>query len=722
MKNKNSLLSFILLFVFFTSSSFSQKLLTVEDIFGTSKFASKTLEMIQWTPDNRAFTYFMKDEKTDRLFIKRVDLKTGKKTILIDSKKVKVLEEPRGEKRFTLNNYFWSPNGKYILLPSGNDIFLFDIKMKKVRQLTHDKAEERDPRFSPDSKKIAYLKNHNLFVLNIASGKESQLTNQGTENLLIGRFDWVYEEEFGIRTGFFWSPDSKHIAYFQLDQSCEPEFPIVDFIPIHNKSPKMRYPNPGDANAIVKIGVVPVEGGKTVWMDIGKKTDIYIPRIKWLNDSQHLAIQRLNRDQNRLYLLFADITTGKSHLILTEDDPHGWVDYNTDITFLKDNRHFIWSSERTNWKHLYLYTLDGIPVKQLTDGNWDVVQLVRVDEKKKLVYFIGTRKSAIERHLYCVDFDGKGFRRLTTEDGWHHINMSPNCRYYIDVFSNAVTPPRTTLYKSNGLKVRILESGKIETLKDYKLSAPKFFTITTKDSLKLNAFMIKPVNFNSAKKYPVLIYTYGGPGSQIVRNAWGGTLGLWHQLMAQKGYIIFGVDNRGTGFKGNKFKNIVYRDIGLGVIDQINGAKYLKSLPYVDGSRIGIWGWSGGGWMTCMAMTKGAKFFKTGVAVAPVTDFRNYDTIWTERYMDQPRDNEKGYDDSNPINYVDNYSGGLLLIHGTSDDNVHMSNTMQLAYALENARKPFDLMIYPRKLHGIGGINTRVHLFNKITEYILRNL
>jgi len=722
MKNKNYVLSFVLLSVFLISSSFAQKLLTVEDIFGTSKFASKTLGKLQWTPDNRAFTYFTRDEDTGRLFIKRVDLKTGKKTVLIDSKKVKVLEEPRREKRFTQNNYFWSPNGKYILFPSGNDIFLFDVKTKKVRQLTHDKAEERDPRFSPDSKKIAYLKNHNLFVLNIASGKESQLTNQGTENLLIGRFDWVYEEEFGIRTGFFWSPDSKHIAYFQLDQSCEPEFPIVDFIPIHNKSSKMRYPNAGDPNAIVKIGVIPAEGGKTVWMDIGKKTDIYIPRIKWLNDSQHLAIQRLNRDQNRLYLLFADITTGKSHLILTEDDPHGWVDYNTDITFLKDNRHFIWSSERTNWKHLYLYTLDGVPVKQLTDGNWDVVQLVRVDEKKKLVYFIGTKKSAIERHLYCVNFNGKGFRRLTAEDGWHSINMSPNCRYYIDVFSDAVTPPRTTLYKSNGRKIRVLESGKIEALKDYKLSAPKFFTITTEDSLKLNAFMIKPVDFNPAKEYPVLIYTYGGPGSQIVRNAWGGSRGLWHQLMAQKGYIIFGVDNRGTGFKGNEFKNIVYRDIGLGVIDQINGAKYLKSLPYIDGSRIGIWGWSGGGWMTCMAMTKGAGFFKTGVAVAPVTDFRNYDTIWTERYMDQPQDNEKGYDDSNPITYIDNYRSGLLLIHGTSDDNVHMSNTMQLAYALENARKPFDLMIYPKKLHGIGGINTRVHLFNKITEYILRNL
>ncbi len=350
-------------------------------------------------------------------------------------------------------------------------------------------------------------------------------------------------------------------------------------------------------------------------------------------------------------------------------------------------------------------------------------RLVRVDEKKKTVYFLSREKSALECHLYKVGLDGKGFQRLTTEEGWHSINISPDAKYYLDVFSNVSISPKTILCRRDGRKIRVVESGEIESLKEYKLVVPEFFTMTTHDGLRLNAYMVKPVDFDTTKKYPVLVYTYGGPGSQIVRNSWRvGRGNLWHQLMLQKGYIVFGVDNRGTGTKGNDFMNLVYRNIGLGVADQINGAKYLRTLPYVDGNRIGIWGWSGGGYMTCLALTKGAEYFKAGVAVAPVSDFRNYDTIWTERYMDQPQDNEKGYDESNPINYINHYRGGLFLIHGSGDDNVHLSNTLQMAYALQNARKPFELMIYPRKLHGIRGRDTQVHLFNAITDYLLKNL
>ena len=722
MTNKKSELWIVAIVFWGLNATLAQNSLTVEDIFGTSKYASKTLRGVQWIPDGRAITYYETDDEGDGKRIMLYDVKSGKRSVLINSETTEALGSPGYEKRHLIRNYHWSPTGKHILLPSGNDLYLFDVKSKKVRKLTEDDAEERDPAFSPDGNKIAYLKHHNLTVLDLNTGEEMQVTTHGTKDLLIGRFDWVYEEEFGIRTGFFWSPDSKRLAYFEVDQSGENEFPIVDFIPIHNTCSWMRYPKAGDANAVVRIGVVPALGGETVWMDIGQETDIYIPRIGWLPESKHVVIQRMNRDQNHLELLFADASTGSSEGVLTETDTEGWLYANDDLTLLKGKPQFVWSSERSNWVHLYLCDYNGKVIRQLTDGEWDVTQLVYVDEKNGVAYFMATEKSSIERHFYRIGLNGKGFRRLSPETGWHGIDMSPDGKYYLDMHSDVSTPPKTALYQNDGKKVRIVESGEIEALKDVELSVPEFFTLTTDDGPALNAYIIKPPDFDPSMKYPVIVYTYGGPNSQTVRNGWRGNQGLWYQILLEKGFILFGVDNRGTGYKGNDFMNIVYRNMGLGLTDQINGAKYLRSLPYVDGQRIGIWGWSGGGWMTCMAMTKGGGHFKAGVAVAPVSDFRNYDTIWTERYMDQPRDNPEGYDASNPINFIDNYRGGLLLIHGDADDNVHVSNTIQMAFALQNARKPFDMMIYPQKLHGIGGQDTQVHLFNKITNFFLDEL
>ncbi len=641
---------------------------TVENIFGSSRFAPKGLHAPFWTPDGKSITVLQSGNGNGGLVLTRFDLKTGKRSILIDSKKIPALQPERQEKRFSLPSYIWSPTGKHVLLPTEEDLVLFHVKTGEAQQITGDKAEERDPTFSPDGKMIAYLKKDNLYVLDIASLTEIRITQQGTSDLLIGRLDWVYEEEFGIRKGFAWSPDSKYIAYFQQDQSEENRFPIVDFIPIHNESPEMTYPKAGDPNGPVQIGVVPATGGSTIWIDIGKQKNQYISRIHWLKDGKTLALQRLNRDQNRLDLLLANIVDGSSHIILTEEDPEGWVDLNSDITFLDNGRHFLWSSERSNWNHLYLVDLNGYLVSTLTQGPWDVVALVGVDEKTETVYFIATEASSIERHLYRVKFDGSGFQRLTKDAGTHAINMSPDAVHYLDVYSTTTQPPRTTLHRENGRLIRVIEPGTIEGLKGMTLVAPEFFTLTTEDGLELNAYIIKPADFDGAIRYPVLIYTYGGPGSQIVLNRWQGSRGLWHQMMIQLGYIVFGVDNRGTGWKGNDFKNLVYRNMGKGVLDQIQGAKYLAELSYVDPDRIGIWGWSGGGWMTCMAMTRGAEFFKAGVAVAPVTDFRNYDTIWTERYMDQPQDNQKGYDAANPISYINTYRSGLFLIHGSADE------------------------------------------------------
>lgn len=708
-----------------------KKELTVELIHGSQELRGREVNGIQWAPDKERFTYYQPESETKRPCIWTYDLKTGKREIFIDSKKIKVLEEPKIEKRITLSNYFWSPTGRDILLPSGNDLYLYHIASGRVTRLTNDEEIERSPQFSPDGKKIAFIKNHNIQVLDIESGDVTPLTIEGREHLLIGQFDWVYEEEFDIHSGFFWAPDSQHIAYFQLDEKKVPESPIIDFIPIHNQIHPLRYPKAGDKNSIVQIGVVSVAHRSTVWMDLGKEINIYIPRIKWLPHSENLAIYRLNRDQNKLELLLGDIHTGKTRMILVEEEKHGWIDINDDLTFLKDGTHFVWSSDRDGFKHLYLYDIQGKLIRQLTkilpgQGNWQVDDLVAVDEENKTVYFRATERDLRERHLYRVNLSGKGFKRLSPRERWHQINMAPDCKYYLDFFSNLTTPTKVSLHTSDGKMVDMIEPNEIEALNECRLSTPEFLSFESEDGVELNAFMIKPANFDPEKKYPVLIYTYGGPGSQIVVNAWDEDPRqryLWHQMMTQKGYIIFGVDNRGTGGRGRDWMEVVYRRLGeLEVKDQIAGVKYLRTLPYVDGERIGIWGWSYGGYTTCMCLLKGAGYFKLGIAVAPVTDWKNYDTVYTERYMDTPQDNPEGYKESSTATHAKNLKRKLLLVHGTSDDNVHLANTMQLAYALQNARKPFDLMIYPRKMHHIGGQDTRVHLFNLITDYIVRNL
>jgi dipeptidyl-peptidase-4 len=731
-KSKLVLLVFSVLMVGSTTIV-AQKQLTVEAIY-SRELQGSLQRRIQWVPDGSGFTYVQADPENPRhLNIWRHDLKSQKRQVLVSSKEVSALSEPRQEKRFTLNSYFWSPDGKSILIPSPNDLYLYDLAGKRTRQLTNDRAEERDPTFSPDSRRIAFLKNHNLHVLDIASGQSTRLTTEGEEHILSGRFDWVYEEEFSIRTGFYWSPDSRYIAYFMLDERHVNEFPLVDFIPVHNKYEPMRYPKAGDANAYVKIGIVAVDGtnGVTRWMDIGAETDIYIPRIKWLKDGKHLAIIRLNRDQNHLELLVADIANGQTRLLLEENETNGWIDINDDWQLLDDGRHFVWLSMAGKggnavaheWPHLYLYDLQGMLVRQITSGNWEVSNVAGVDEKNKNIYFTGTRQSHLERHLYKIKFDGSGLQQLTTRPGWHSINLSKDCKYFIDQFSNLTTPTQAILHANDGQIVEAIAANDIPALNEYHLGAPEFGTFTTPEGDVLHYWMLKPVDFDASKKYPVLMHVYGGPGSQTVVNRWGGSTGLWHQILAQKGYIIVSVDNRGTGGRGKNFMMQTYKNLGeLEVKDQIHAAQWLANLPYVEASRIGIWGWSYGGYMAAFCILKGNEIFKTAVSVAPVTDWRNYDTIYTERYMLTPQKNPEGYDRTAPVKFAKELKGNLLLVHGANDDNVHLSNTLQLAMALQEARKPFSLMIYPQKDHGISGQDTRIHLFNMITDYLVKNL
>lgn len=700
--------------------------LTVDLIYADTSLWGKSITSVQWMADNTGFTYCIFDPQNGQSQILYYDFESTKKSVLLDTLKIGELTESLPGENFDIGCCILSPTGKELLLPSATDLFLYNPGTGILQRLTQDSETEAAPQFSPDGTKIAFLKNFNIHVIEIEGRKVAPLTSEGNDHLLVGQVDWVYGEEFGIDKGFFWSPDSRCIAYYKMDESKVPEFPIVDFLPVQNEVANTFYPKPGENNPVVTVGVVSLNNPTTKWMDIGDNTDIYIPRIKWLPDSNSLAIQRLNRSQTELTLFLADIHTGNTHKILEEKPSAGWIDIYDDLTFIKSGAQFIWSSNRSGFKHLYLYDVCGEQVRQLTDGNWEVDNLAGVNEIYGLVYFRAMEEASWERQLYSVDLNGNRFQRLTQAAGWHTINVSPDCNYYLDFFSTFIQPDSVILHTADGKNHNIIEPNDIPALQALNLPKPEFMTFKSDDGIELPAFMIKPPDFDPAQKYPVLMYTYGGPALQAVCNQWEDDArkrNLWHEMMAQEGYIVFAVDNRGTPGRGDDFEQAIYRQWGtVDIQDKIAGVKYLQKLPYVDSSRIGIWGWSHGAYMTCMCMLKGADYFKTGIAVAPPTDWNNYDSVYTERYMGKPQDNAEGYRVSSTLNYVDNLKGRLLVIHGTADDNVHISNTMQLIYALENSRKPFDLMIYPQKKHHMDGRDTKVHLFNLMTNYIKQNL
>jgi dipeptidyl-peptidase-4 len=497
---------------------------------------------------------------------------------------------------------------------------------------------------------------------------------------------------------------------------------MVNYLSYTGQTETMRYPKAGDANPFVQVGVVRVQGGKPRWMGTGSNKDVYIPRVAWLRDSKRLAIQRLNRAQTKLELLFADAATGKARVILAEEDPH-WVNVFDDPYFFEDGKRFLWSSERDGFRHLYLYDLSGKLERQVTRGAWAVTDLAGVDERNGAVYFTATEKSPIERHLYRAGFDGATVTRITREDGTHGIAMAPDARHYADSYSNATTPPRQDLYRADGTRVLAINENRVAELDQYGLQPVEFFVVRGADGTELHAMMIKPPDFNPSRKYPVLIYTYGGPHAQIVRNAWGGTNFLWHQMLAQKGFLIFGLDNRGMAGRGHAFETSIHRRMGeTELADQLAGVNYLKSLAYVDGARLGIWGWSYGGYMTCYAMLNAPDVFKAGFAGAPVTDWRQYDTIYTERYMARPQDNPDGYKRSSPVNQAAQLKGKLLIAHGTGDDNVHYANTVQLGEEFIRAGRYAEILVYPGRGHGISDRTARLHLMNRVTRFFLDNL
>ncbi|MFN3803263.1 S9 family peptidase, partial [Belliella pelovolcani] len=580
---------------------------------------------------------------------------------------------------------------------------------------------------SPDNDKVAYVKDNNLFIVRLDNNQITQVTEDGKWNhILNGAADWVYEEEFSMSKAFEWSPDGKKLAFIRFDETDVPEFNMQTWGELYPQDYRFKYPKAGEKNAEVSIQVYDLDSQKTIKVDTGVEKDIYLPRIYWTATSNTLAYIRLNRLQNQLDLFAANTATGESNLILQEKSKT-YVDlnYNDNFYFLSGDRGFIRTSEQDGFKHIYHHDMSGKLIKQITSGRWEVSSLIGVDEKGKKIYFISTEASPLERNLYVINMDGKNKKILTPASGTHSINMSKDFKYYIATHTQANSPARITLNTAAGKELQVLEDNQElrDRLKDFALAEKEFFDFKTVDGTSLNAYMIKPADFDPAKKYPVLMYVYGGPGSQNVTNSWGGTRDFWHHHLAAEGYIVVCVDNRGTGARGRDFKHSTYANLGkIETEDQIAGARHLGTLPFVDKSRIGIWGWSYGGYMSSLALMIGNDVFKAAISVAPVTTWRYYDTIYTERYLQTPQLNPSGYDDNSPITHVDKLKGNLLLIHGTGDDNVHFQNAVDLVDALIKADKQFESFYYPNRNHGISGGNTSWHLYNMMTDFIKRKL
>ena len=598
--------------------------------------------------------------------------------------------------------------------------YVFNIQNNKIKKLSDNKV--RYPTFSPDGTKIAFVFENNLYIKDITNGKENQITFDGKKNNIInGASDWVYEEEFKLVRGFEWSGDSRTIAFYKFDESHVKEFSMDKFNGnLYPTQEVFKYPKAGEANSTVSVYLYNIddEEKKLIYTEEDYE---YIPRIKWSNDPNILTMIGLNRHQNKLDFIVVDSKDGSNKVLFTEEDKY-YIDINDNLTFLPNN-FFIWTSEKKGYNHIYLKGLDGSE-EQITSGSWEVTSFYGLDSDKMEIFFSSTEDGSINRSIYCLDLDSGKRKKLSTQTGTNSAKFSNGLKYYINTYSNANIPPIFTLHKADGSLIKTIEDNTEfqNKLEEYNISEKEFITIYT-DNADLNAWIIKPPNFDDNKKYPLFMFLYGGPGSQKVLNRYEGNNFYWYQMLAQKGYVIACVDNRGTGGKGAEFKKMTYKELGkYETIDQIDAAKYFGSLNYIDEKRIGIQGWSYGGYMSSLAITKGADVFSLAVAIAPVTNWRYYDNIYTERYMQTPQENPSGYDENSPINHVEKLKGKYLLIHGTADDNVHVQNTYEMSSALVRANKQFDLFVYPDKNHGIYGKNTRYHLYKKITNFILDNL
>ncbi len=648
----------------------------------------------------------------------------------------------KNDKLTAFTDYSFSPDETKIILETDQEsiyrhsftasYFVYDFITSTLKPISEN-GRQQLATFSPDGNKIAFVRQNNLFYVDLGTRKETQITQDGKFNFIInGAPDWVYEEEFSFSQAYEWSPDSKTIAWIRFNETLVPEFsmsmfqgaePALDENKLYPHCTSFKYPKAGEVNSIISVHTYDLASGAKQLMDIGKQTDIYIPRIRWTMDPGKLAIFRLNRYQNHFEILLADPKSGACQVFYTEDNKY-YVDekYLDDIKFLDDNRHLLIRSEREGWDRIYLYTMDGKLESTVTKDNVDITDLNGCDVKNKLIYYTSAEPTPYQREIYSIKWDGTGRKKLSEKEGMNSIKFSEGFKYYSITWTDSKTPSQTTLYNPKGKVVRVLDNSKalIEKLKEYKFNSKEFFTFNTSDNVKLYGWMVKPPDFDPTKKYPVFMTQYSGPGSQSALDRW--ELG-WEEYMARLGYIIVCVDGRGTGARGEEFRKMTYLQLGkFETIDQVEAAKYVGTLPFVDSKRIGIWGWSYGGYISSSCLVKGDGVFKAAIAVAPVTNWRYYDNIYTERFMRTPQENPDGYDQNSPLNFAENFKGKFLICHGLADDNVHVQNTIEFTERLVQANKQFEMQLYTNRNHGIYGGNTSYHLYTRMTRFLLENL
>jgi len=715
----------IAVFCLISISLGQSKKLTIEDIFLDEKLAHNGIDNICWYDSEDGFIYTYEDSTINDIY--QFDIISLESSVFYS-----IDNFVFGGAQLEIDQFSINSDRSYLLIRSATEriwrhsregtYYLVEIESQVITPLSDSNTNLRNAKFSPTGKLVAYARDNNLFVYDIGKGVERKLTKDGSDNIINGQFGWVYEEEFGSADGYRWSPDGKKIAFWRVDQSMLDRFSLIDELLPYPKIQEIAYPKAGGVNPAVKIGVVNIKNGRTRWLDIASDVEFYIPRIEWTKQPDQLAIMRLNRPQNKLELLFGNVIKGNCELIITETDPC-WVDITDDWRFLADGS-FIWTSERTGYRHAFHFSKAGELINQITTGDWEVNAIEALDEKSGTLYFSGCTDSVLGEYLYSVQLDGTKLEKLTSAHGYHSFDNPKSGKFFIDTYSSNNKPESELLIDSRGQQLFTLIQSEPEWWSDYEFTVPELITINTSDNnTELNARITLPKKFDPSQKYPVIIFGYGGPGSQVVTNKWGGRGYLWRQYLNQEGYICFSIDNRGTGGRGKAFKNLAYGDLGKWLLfDQIEGVKYLHTLPYIAKNRIGIWGWSGGGFMTALCLTAGSEYFQVGVAVAPVTDFRLYDTIWTERYMGLPQENIAGYENASVFNYIDNFSGKLLLLHGTGDDNVHPQNTLKLADSFVKHGKLVDMYLYANQNHSIKGGKSLYNVYSRMARYFQENL
>jgi dipeptidyl-peptidase 4 len=715
----------------------AKKKITIDWIYGSESAELTRLPNIIWLENANAVYYDSRKPEVERqieifnaeqmIFKPMIDMKIAYSSLqsLLGIKTPKYLPLPSA---FDSNG----TKGYYIF---DGDIYLLDVKNSFVDRITNTKDEEKNVKFSPNGELIAYVRSNDIYIYSFKDKKEARITYDGSETILNGTLDWMYWEEIFGRAdiAYWWSGDSKSIAFLQTDESPVSLIYYSDFEPAVPRIIKQRYAKTGTPNPIVKLGVSSIDNPKTIWADMSGNPYEYLIRVKWLPNDEQVSIQTMNRKQDQVDIYFVNKSDGIAKHILTETDP-GWVNIHDDLTFIKGGEEFIWMSERTGYAHLYRYSSNGKLINQITKGDWAVASaggsaywvrrsICAVDHKNEMIYFGAQEKSAKEKHLYQVKIDGTQFKRLTKEEGTHRISFSSDARYYTDIYSNISTPPIVSLYRNDGTMLKELGSYDKEKLLSYDLERPQQFTIPASDGFLLPAELLKPKDFDSNKKYPIIIYIYGGPSAPSVKNDWGGQGLYYNQVLVNNGYLVGVVDNRASTSISKTLENEMFMNGGrkIELNDLVDAVRWLKKQSFIDSTRVGVWGWSGGGTNTLQAMT-GSKEFKAGIAVAAVTDWHYYDTRFGELGMKEPKDNSEGYQQYSLVNKAKYLHGRLMLVHGTYDDNVHIQNMYAFADQLIKENIMFDMMVYPMRMHGISDRQARIHLYNTMLEFWKKNL